>query len=304
MATADSNGMIDPSGLQTVVHGEDRAFYFIPNDGYEIDELTVDGALVPNPTTSYTFTNVTADHTIHVSFKTLPPGQYTVTVLVDPEGSGTVTGGGTYTEGSMATVTAYANEGYEFVNWTKEGGGEVSVLNPYSFIVTESVTLVAHFRAVIPETYTINVTVNNSSWGTVTGAGVYEAGTTATLQAHPATNCFFLGWVENGDTISKDVTLDIVVDRDRELLAVFSDYTAVDEFDTQKPQVWYHSETLYFKNLLPNTVVSIYDIQGRIIHQGIPTGERMSFTGSGIYLVQLMYNKTVHTTLLFTNLQN
>lgn len=52
-----------------------------------------------------------------------PGTKYTITLSVDPEGGGTVTGGGEYKEGSQATVTATPNEGYRFVHWI-DGGGQ------------------------------------------------------------------------------------------------------------------------------------------------------------------------------------
>lgn len=52
-----------------------------------------------------------------------PETKYTITLSVDPEGGGTVTGGGEYEEGNQATVTATPNEGYRFVHWIDGGGG-------------------------------------------------------------------------------------------------------------------------------------------------------------------------------------
>lgn len=62
-------GTISPSTAVTVDEGEDKTFTFTPNDGYELDTVKVDGAAVPVSGTSYTFTNVTANHTITVSFE-------------------------------------------------------------------------------------------------------------------------------------------------------------------------------------------------------------------------------------------
>ena len=75
------------------------------------------------------------------------PAKYNVTVTAE---NGTVTGAGEYEEGKTATLTATAAEGYEFVNWTK-GEEVVSTENPYSFVVTADVALVANFKAVEPE---------------------------------------------------------------------------------------------------------------------------------------------------------
>ena len=55
---------------------------------------------------------------------------------------------GIYEEGSNVTVTAKANKGYEFVNWTDENGREVSTSNPYTFEATTNTTLKANFKKV------------------------------------------------------------------------------------------------------------------------------------------------------------
>ena len=66
-ASAGSNGSISPSGSVSVNNGADQAFTITPNSGYHIDTVTVDSSLV-SATSPYTFTNVTADHTISATF--------------------------------------------------------------------------------------------------------------------------------------------------------------------------------------------------------------------------------------------
>ena len=67
-ATAGANGSISPSGKVEVVEGADQTFSIKAKDGYEIASLKVDGKTV-NTAASYTFKNVTAAHTIGVTFK-------------------------------------------------------------------------------------------------------------------------------------------------------------------------------------------------------------------------------------------
>ena len=69
---------------------------------------------------------------------------YTITASANPAESGSVAGGGTYTEGTICTLTATANEGYSFVNWT-ENNEVVSTNANYSFTVSENRNLVANF---------------------------------------------------------------------------------------------------------------------------------------------------------------
>ena len=72
------------------------------------------------------------------------PKIYNVNVSASPSVGGVVTGSGAYEEGQSCTVTATANDGYLFVEWT-ENGGVVSTNDNYTFDVTGNRTLVAHF---------------------------------------------------------------------------------------------------------------------------------------------------------------
>ena len=53
-----------------------------------------------------------------------------------------MSGGGTFASGSSRTVTAIANSGFTFANWT-ENGGVVGASASYTFTLTANRTLVA-----------------------------------------------------------------------------------------------------------------------------------------------------------------
>ena len=89
------------------------------------------------------------------------PVKYNVTVTAE---NGTVEGAGEYEEGATATLTATANEGYEFVNWTK-GEEVVSTENPYTFTVNADVALVANFQEAAPEYEVMELTMTNLTVG-------------------------------------------------------------------------------------------------------------------------------------------
>lgn len=70
-----------------------------------------------------------------------------IAASVNPANAGTITGAGTYMPGETATLTATANAGYAFANWT-EGGNVVSENYVYTFTVEAARTLVANFNMV------------------------------------------------------------------------------------------------------------------------------------------------------------
>lgn len=71
-ATAGEGGTISPNGTVNVIDGESAAFTFTPDEGYKVSEVLVDGQAV-EATDSYTFTNVTENHTIEVTFEKTDP---------------------------------------------------------------------------------------------------------------------------------------------------------------------------------------------------------------------------------------
>ncbi|MEA4846301.1 MAG: immunoglobulin domain-containing protein [Clostridiaceae bacterium] len=66
-ASAGSGGSISPSGAVSVRSGSSQAFTITPNPGYRINSVTVDG-VNQGAVTTYTFTDITADHTINATF--------------------------------------------------------------------------------------------------------------------------------------------------------------------------------------------------------------------------------------------
>ncbi|MDD3655839.1 MAG: DUF1565 domain-containing protein [Atribacterota bacterium] len=71
-ATAGENGQINPEGEVQIVEGKDKTFTIIPDEGYLLDVLLVDGiSIEPIPLTpifTYTFKEVIQNHTIQASF--------------------------------------------------------------------------------------------------------------------------------------------------------------------------------------------------------------------------------------------
>ncbi len=67
-ASSGASGAVSPSGSVSVTHGSSRTFTVTPNTGYHIGNVLVDGSSV-GTVSSYTFTSITANHTISASFE-------------------------------------------------------------------------------------------------------------------------------------------------------------------------------------------------------------------------------------------
>ena len=101
-----------------------------PNKGYHFTQWS-DGN-TENPRTIV----ITQDTTFTAEFA--PNPTYNVTLSAE---NGIVTGAGTYNQGDTITITATANKGYKFKEWS-DGNTD----NPRIIVVTEAIELTAIFE--------------------------------------------------------------------------------------------------------------------------------------------------------------
>jgi hypothetical protein len=117
-SSAGANGTISPSGQVTVNQGGSRSFAITPASGYKVAAVVVDGASV-GALTSYTFTNVTANHTISAGFSGTSTS-YTLTISKAGTGSGTIStnpNGTVFPSGTKVTLTATPGRRSVFSGW-------------------------------------------------------------------------------------------------------------------------------------------------------------------------------------------
>jgi len=74
--TVGDGGTLSPSGDESgkvkVSSGEDQTFEIMPSECHQVKDIIVDDISVGNKISSYTFPNITADHTLKVSFEKIP----------------------------------------------------------------------------------------------------------------------------------------------------------------------------------------------------------------------------------------
>ena len=144
--------------------------------------------------------------------------QYTIGATASPTNGGTVSGAGQYYESTECTLTATANEGYTFVNWTKNGS-QVSANPTYTFTVTASGNYVANFSL---NSYAIAASANPYAGGSVSGVGTYNHFATCTMTAAANEGYTFINWTEDGTQVSTDAEYSFTVNGVRTLVANFS----------------------------------------------------------------------------------
>src|SRR5581483_6885368 len=175
---------------------------------------------------TFTFTVEASDTTEALVSKTyvvtiagaVNPVTSTIATSADPAIGGFTTGAGVYNNGNNVTVTATANPGFSFVNWT-EGGITVSASTSYTFAANGNRSLVANFASA----YVIETSSNPSAGGTTDGAGSYNAGSVATVTATANPGFAFVNWTERAAMVSDLASYKFQVNGNRSLVANFAD---------------------------------------------------------------------------------
>ena len=163
-----------------------------PNTGVRFTQWS-DGVTY-NPRT----VTVTADATYTAQFESVP--QWTLTVQPNNASWGTVSGGGTFYEGVITSISASANDGYLFRRWSD---GET--YNPRTLSLSSNLTLTAIFEPI--PTWTLTLLVSPVGAGTVDGAGTYLETATATFSTTPNTGYRFLRWSDGSTNLSRSMRL-------------------------------------------------------------------------------------------------
>ena len=210
-ASAGANGAIDPSGSVSVNSGSDLTFTINPGTGHHVQGVLVDGSSM-GAVTSYTFTNLTENHTIAATFAINPITISTYTLTYTAGANGTISGTSpqTVNQGASGTVvTAVPNRGYHFVSWSD---GVLTAVRTDTN-VTANVNVSASFA--------INISINRYTLtANVSGSGSvakspdqpsYTHGTSVQLMATPATSWHFVGWSGDlaGSTNPTTITMDV-----------------------------------------------------------------------------------------------
>jgi len=158
VTSAGANGSITPGGTVTVPYGASQAFAIRPATGYHVLALTVDGGAV-TPDTSYTFSNVTAGHTIGATFSA---DQYPLEVST--VGEGTVMKSpdlASYPYGSSVQLDAVPVDGWAFAGWS---GDTTSSVDSVTLTISGSMTVTATFVDVALPTVTLISPVGGEAW--------------------------------------------------------------------------------------------------------------------------------------------
>jgi hypothetical protein len=162
-ALSGNNGTISPAGSVVVNHSQSQTFSFIPNAGYRVANIILDGEISLGSVNAYTFENVTAPHSIYVSFMEMG---YFVVASAGVNGSIFPSGTAYVAQNGAKTYSINANAGYH-IDSVIVDGVNVGQVASYTFVsVSADHTIRAKFAI---NTYVITAISGNG--GTISPAG-------------------------------------------------------------------------------------------------------------------------------------
>ena len=185
----------------------------IPNIGYSFTNWT-EGTTVVSTTPDFQFT-MSGNRYLIANFAI---NTYTLDITA-PNGSYTKTPNLTlYEHGSSVQLSANANAGYSFVNWT-EGSTVLSTVSDLAITMTGNRVLVANFAI---NKYSLTVISSNGTVVKNPNQTIFDSGTTVSLSATPNTGYNFTSW--SGDATGSTNPLTVTMNSNKVITA---NYTAI-----------------------------------------------------------------------------
>ena len=131
--------------------------------------------------------------------------------------------------------------------------------------------------------YTVTVTSDNETMGTVTGSGEYQAGATVVVEAHANDGYKFVSWSDGTTNAHYEFT----VTSDVTLVAHF-ELLGIDDVEGSNANI-YSVDSKIVVSGAENLDVYVYDVNGRCVRTQKNAAETIEFTmnTTGVYLVKV-----------------
>ena len=209
------NGTISPTN-GGYSDGSTAVLTATPDAGYQFDGWSGDASGTTNPLSI----TMDADKTVTATFSSI---QLTLTIIethgsivVNPNPSNIINNTGTFDYGTLVTLTATPDSGYQFDGWSGDASG---IINPLNITMDVDKTITATF-SLIQRTLTINATNGSVTTNPNPINGAYDNGINVELSATPDAGYQFDGW--SGDASGTSNPLSITMDVDKTITATFS----------------------------------------------------------------------------------
>lgn len=214
-----------------IIDGTKVTIEALADNGYHFLKWTDADA----PTSVTREITVNSNKTITAQFEVDALDKFQVTYEAIPNGSATMDGAGTYTDGETCKIKINVSAGYTLGNVFVDGiKVPLNSQNEYNFVVEKNIKVIINCD-LIPEpdklTLTVRTDTNDTTQGGVgigsaknlaTDSGEFVDGTTATIHATAAEGYSFGGWWKDGVKVSDNVNFSVTVDATKTYIAKFT----------------------------------------------------------------------------------
>ena len=226
-------GVYTPNEFPLTIDGEGEYCYVVNGtleyvNSWNLDQLTINGIDYTNIWAGNIPADANGNYYIHyecsvgwghmeITGSSEPTETFDLSVTAGTGGSVSNVSG-SYTTGTVVSVTATPDAGYEFSGWSGDASGTSETIN---VTMDSDKSVVANFAEIPdPDEYTLTVVVDGE--GTVTpGTADYTEGTVVTLTAEPAAGYEFSGW--SGDASGSNTTVSVTMDSEKTVTATFTE---------------------------------------------------------------------------------
>ena len=197
----------------TYIYGDVVTLTATANAGYTFSNWSGDATGSTNPVT----VTINGNKNVTANFT---QNQYTLTVNIAPSGSGLITkvpDKTTYVYGDVVTLTATANAGYTFSNWSGDATGST---NPVTVTINGNKNVTANFTQ---NQYTLTVNIAPSGSGLITKVPdktTYVYGDVVTLTATANAGYTFSNW--SGDATGSTNPVTVTINGNKNVTANFT----------------------------------------------------------------------------------
>ena len=316
-ASVTGEGTIMPAGETTVACGASQYYSFTPGNGYYIEDVLVDGASV-GVVTSYTFDDVTADHTIEVIFAA--DDSLTFTITATATGNGTITPSGAVTVyfGTSQTFVMTPDQYYAIGQVLIDGEPLPIPVATYTFsnIMDNHTIEVVFTEATCP--VPTNAWTDDITETTATFYWTDMDATSYTVRYKKSTDSVFTtitGITDNFYVMTgleeatsyvwnvKSVCIDEIAESTWSAQQYFTtvaefDTTGIHTFTLSDIRVYSYGNNIYVENNSNEQItdIQVYDMNGRLIHRGLaqsnPTVINVN-VANGLYVVKVVTESSV-----------
>ena len=197
-----------PSGVQNYKKGSVVEIKAHPNEGFKFVSWT-GNANVTDANEAFTTIVIEKNTTLYADFAEVVNKTVTLSSKASHGGAVYPAGENNYEEGDSVTITANAEEGWEFSHW--EGDVFNLTTKVINVKMTENKSILAVFKK---KTFTLTVTSNDSNKGSVNleGTTVYNYNDTISIEAFPKKDFIFKFWDGDKYSVENPFTFDVTQD--------------------------------------------------------------------------------------------